>query len=86
MSPHIVTLSLNSLPVSLYFELHEVLYMQMILNGRVDIKPSALLNMIENESTRQDQRKELAVNGTRKRKSVKKVNTNNQRIVYINFD
>ena len=42
----------------------------MILNGIVDIKPSALLAINENESTRQGQRKELAVNSTRKRKSV----------------
>ena len=59
----------NLLPVSLYIELHDVPYLQMILNGRVDIKPSALLTINENESTRQGQRKELAVNSTRKRKS-----------------
>ena len=52
----------NLLPVSLCIELHDVLYLQMILNGRVDIKPSALLTINENESTRQGQRKELAVN------------------------
>ena len=43
----------NLLPVSLYFELHDVLYLHMILNGRVDIKPSALLTINENESSRQ---------------------------------
>ena len=59
----------NLLPVSLYIELHDVLYLQMILNGRVDIKLSALLTINENESTRQGERKELAVNSTRKRKS-----------------
>ena len=58
----------NLLPGSFYIELHDVLYLQMILNGSVDIKPSALLTINENESTRQGQRKELAVNSTRKRK------------------
>ena len=59
----------NLLPASLYIELHDVLYLQMLLNGRVDIKPSALLTVNENESTRQGQRKELAANSSRKRKS-----------------
>ena len=59
----------NLLPVSLYIELHDVFYLQMILNGTVDIKPSALLTINENEATRQVQRKELAVNSTRKRKT-----------------
>ena len=58
----------NLLPVSLYIELHDVLYLEMILNGRADIKPSALVTINENESTIQGQRKEISVNSTRKKK------------------
>ena len=59
----------NLLPVSPYIELHDVFFLQLIFNGRVDIKPSALLTINKNESTTQGQRKKLTVNSTRERKS-----------------
>ena len=62
-------LKCNLLPVSMYFELHDILYLDSLLKGKYDIDINKFISKTSVESTRQSSRSELVVTRTRTQKA-----------------
>ena len=62
-------LKCNLLPVSIYCELHDILYLDSLLKGKYDIDINKFISKTSVESTRQSSRSELEVTRTRTQKA-----------------
>ena len=58
-------LNCNLLPVSMYYELHDILYLDSLLKGKYDRDINKFISKTSVESTRQTSRSELEVTRTR---------------------
>ena len=62
-------LKCNLLPVSMYYELHDILYLDSLLKGKYDKDINNFISKTSVESTRQSSRSELEVTRTRTQKA-----------------
>ena len=62
-------LKCNLLPVSMYCELHDIIYLDSLLKGKYDMDINKFISKTSVESTRQSSRSELEVTRTRTQKA-----------------